>query len=230
MKPVESKVWKKLEGLSGLAPDLSLPGALNHQRIEKMILKAEGWTLSYGTERVNEEILDNLYDLAAEAKVEEKMNRLQRMEVMNYVRNCKSEERMVGHTAIRDLPPSKQLSEAAFTAAKEYETELEKLKSFLLETKAYTSMIVVGIGGSYLGTYAVYHALKAYQKNDKKLYFASNVDPDKVNSILKEVDLKKTLVAIISKSGGTLEISAQEEFLWQHFESQGLNPKGVEIR
>lgn len=212
MKFQDYKNVVELQELAKSAPSLAKPFYLNGERIQKMILSFGRWKMLYGTERVDEKICKTLSDLAIEAEVHEKMIRLQNMEVMNYVKNCESEQRRVGHTAIRSLD-TKKMSPEALQAKEDYQTELDKLIAFLPKIKKYQSMIVVGIGGSYLGTEAIYHALKAFQTEDKALYFASNVDPDKINAILEEVDLERTLVAIISKSGGTLEIKAQEEFL-----------------
>jgi glucose-6-phosphate isomerase len=225
MKFEDLKAVKELKDLAKKAPDLTQDGYLTGKRVSQMVASFGKWRLLYGTERVDDQILKALSSLASEAKVLEKMKRLQDMEVMNYVANCDSENRMVGHTAIRNYHQDSKTSKAAAEARSEFLREFDKLNHFIPKTKPFKSMIVVGIGGSYLGTDAVYHALKAYQSTDKKLYFASNVDPDKVNSILNEVDLKTTLVAIVSKSGGTLEIQAQEDLLRRKFSEAKLSPK-----
>jgi glucose-6-phosphate isomerase len=153
------------------------------------------------------------------------MDFLQNMEIMNYVNNYDSEKRMVGHTAIRHPNPGSEYSDHVHQASKDYHKELEKLNHFLPKVQKFKHMIVVGIGGSYLGTLAVYEALKNCHETNKPIHFASNVDPDKVLSILRGIDLAETLVVIISKSGETLEIRAQELFLRKHFEKAGLDPK-----
>ena len=225
MKFPQYNSFRELEGLAKNAPDLTKPDVLTDERIRKMTISFGKWRMLYGTERVDEKICNALVQLAIESKVHEKMTRLQNMEVMNYVKNCQSEERRVGHTAIRNLDLHAKLSDPAREAREDYQTELKKLKAFLHKAEKYKSMIIVGIGGSYLGTDAVYNALKAYQTNNKKLYFASNVDPDKVNAILADVDLKTTLVAIVSKSGGTLEIKSTEELLRKRYAAAKLNAK-----
>ncbi len=82
-------------------------------------------------------------------------------------------------------------------------------------------LVVLGIGGSALGTSAVHAALNSPHHNflDKKkrrslprLWVLDNVDPEKLKSQLALLDPKKTLVNVISKSGATAETSAQ--FLW----------------
>lgn len=225
MKFGEYKSVKELEELAKNAPDLTAAEFLNDERVKAYAVSYGKWRLLYGTEKVNEKICKALSSLALEAKVFEKMTKMQNMDVMNYVNNCESEQRRVGHTAIRDQEKNRKTTDAAREATEDYQTELRKLKAFLPKTEKFKAMIIVGIGGSYLGTEAVYQALKAEQTNSKKLYFASNVDPDKVNTILSEVNPKETLVAIVSKSGGTLEIKAQEELLRKKYAALKLNPK-----
>lgn len=67
------------------------------------------------------------------------------------------------------------------------------------------NIIVIGIGGSTLGTYAIYKFLK-YSKNlTKKLYFLETTDPIDIKSKVKNIDLDDTLFIVISKSGTTIE-------------------------
>ncbi|MFA5234336.1 MAG: glucose-6-phosphate isomerase [Sulfurimonas sp.] len=67
------------------------------------------------------------------------------------------------------------------------------------------NIVVIGIGGSTLGTYAIYKFLK-YSKNlTKKLYFLETTDPIDIKSKIKNIDLDDTLFIVISKSGTTIE-------------------------
>ncbi len=217
--------YSQLEKLAKNPVDLTENGRLSPERIHQMKLSACGWKMLYCTERVDDETLGSLSALAKEANVFMKMQSMQDMEIMNFVRGCKSEERMVGHTAMRAENLSEDASAEALKANREYRVELEKLESFLAKNSMFKHMIVCGIGGSYLGALAISKALKGLHKTNRTLHFASNIDPDKIGSILEEVDLKNTLVAVISKSGGTMEIMAQEILLKNHFLAKGLNPK-----
>jgi glucose-6-phosphate isomerase len=64
---------------------------------------------------------------------------------------------------------------------------------------------VVGIGGSTLGTYAIYNFLKKSNTYDKSLHFFESTDPMDIKSRLNKLDLDDTLFIIISKSGTTIE-------------------------
>lgn len=78
---------------------------------------------------------------------------------------------------------------------------------------ACDTVVVVGIGGSALGTMGVYQALQGVFFNDrarKKLYIADTVDPDYISSVLAAMEAdfkqgKKVAVLVISKSGTTME-------------------------
>jgi glucose-6-phosphate isomerase len=68
-----------------------------------------------------------------------------------------------------------------------------------------TNIVVVGIGGSSLGTAAVYDFLRYTHEFDKKLYFCESTDPSLLASTFKKIDLNDALFIIISKSGSTVE-------------------------
>ena len=76
---------------------------------------------------------------------------------------------------------------------------LSELKKF----KKYESVILIGMGGSILGTQAIYSFLK--EKIKKKFIFLNNLDQIRIEQIKKKINLKKSLFIIISKSGNTLE-------------------------
>ena len=64
---------------------------------------------------------------------------------------------------------------------------------------------VIGIGGSSLGTFAIYDFLKRTYNYNKFLHFFDTTDPVDINSKIKKLDLKDTLFIVISKSGTTIE-------------------------
>ncbi len=82
----------------------------------------------------------------------------------------------------------------------------------------FDNILVLGIGGSALGGIAVTEALlKPYwnllskeQRDDfPRIFFLDNIDPDSINGLLDILDLKKTLVNVITKSGSTAETMSQ---------------------
>lgn len=72
-------------------------------------------------------------------------------------------------------------------------------------TVKQTNIVVIGIGGSTLGTYAIYKFLKHSKELSKKLFFLETTDPIDIKSKIEAIDLEDTLFVVISKSGTTLE-------------------------
>ena len=82
----------------------------------------------------------------------------------------------------------------------------------------FDNVLVLGIGGSALGAQALSEALlkpywnlldKEQRENLPKIFFLDNIDPDQINALLDMLDLKKTLVNVITKSGSTAETMSQ---------------------
>lgn len=80
----------------------------------------------------------------------------------------------------------------------------------------FDNFLVLGIGGSALGPKAIFKSTCGrYHNEDKhdtptpKFYFEDNVDPDRIYNLLNTIDLKRTCINIISKSGKTIETLSQ---------------------
>ena len=216
--------FKKLKLLSEKPIDLT--HALTPERIQKMHLQGVGFDLFYGTERVTDATLDALYELAEEANALGWMKKMQEGEVINRIEGFESENRSVLHTAMRDQFTHKQTAIAAASASEKAGIELKKLEQFCKKIEGkYTDLIQIGIGGSDLGPRALCIALEPFHKPNLRLHFLSNVDPDDANGILAKVDLKKTLVIVVSKSGTTLETLTNEAFIRTRIQKMGIDPK-----
>lgn len=83
-------------------------------------------------------------------------------------------------------------------------SDTSEYKKYALEVKQ-KNIVVIGIGGSTLGTYAIYKFLKHSKKLTKKLYFLETTDPIDIKSKVESIDLSDTLFIVISKSGTTIE-------------------------
>ncbi|MDB6093411.1 MAG: Glucose-6-phosphate isomerase [Verrucomicrobia bacterium] len=121
------------------------------------------------------------------------------------------EKRMVGHYWLRapELAPTPEL-------AREISSTLESIKGFAAQVHAgevagpkgkFKQLLVIGIGGSALGPQFVAHALGNPRKDKLAVAFFDNTDPDGIDYVLAELrgQLAKTIVVVISKSGGTAE-------------------------
>jgi len=223
----EFEAVKRLRELAEKPIDLSKEGALSPKRIEQMVASSLNLKLFYGTERVTDKVIDALFDLAKEANALEKMHQMQNGEVINKIEGYESEERSVLHTAMRDFFDRRGEAEVAKQASADAYAELEKLKTFLdeVDKQNFTDIVQVGIGGSELGPKAIYLAVEAFRRQGRQAHFVSNVDPDDAANVLQGIDLSKTLVVIVSKSGSTLETRTNEELVRKHFLDVGLSPK-----
>lgn len=207
--------------------DLTAEGNLSPERISRYSAQAGEFKLLFGTERINDDVLQALKELAQEARLLSKMEAMQNGEVINKIDGYPSENRMVLHTAMRDFFMHPNHTPAAKKAAEAERKELEKLESFMAQIDrkgTFTDLIQIGIGGSDLGPRALYIALKAYQKANRQVHFISNVDPDDAIAILKSINPKNTLVVVVSKSGSTLETLTNEEIARNYFTQAGCNP------
>lgn len=220
----------KLQKLAENPFSLTERNSLTGDRLQSFICRTAEFKLLYGTERLDADVLDALQQLADESQVVRQFREMKEGKVINRIDGYESEERMVLHTAARDIfsqPAHRQATEQA-------KEELDKLHAFLDELadgrivneagQKFTTMVMIGIGGSDLGPRALYLALAAYAQPERSVRFISNVDPDDAAAVLGQVDLSRTLVNVVSKSGTTLETLTNEELVRQAFVAAGLNP------
>jgi glucose-6-phosphate isomerase len=204
------------------------PQGLSPERLNRFKASALGFTLLYGTQRIDEEVLKTLEALAHESELISQFRAMVQGETLNQILSWDSEKRAVLHTALRNLFPPPSGNTIAEEAARLAAQEMEKLKRFLErcdQEKRWEEILLVGIGGSDLGPRALYLALQAYTLPQRKADFISNVDPDDAAQVLQKKDLSKTLVIIVSKSGNTLETKTNEALVAQAFRARGLEPK-----
>lgn len=228
LKFTQLKAYEKLKKLANNPIDLSKEGSLTPKRLKEFSAHIPGFKLLYGTERIDESVFSALAELADETHALKKMKEMQEGVVINKIEGYPSEDRQVLHTAMRDFFDNKATTTNAKNAADLEKKELDKLNQFLIQiddSNAFTDLVQIGIGGSDLGPRALYIALEAYKVKGRQVHFVSNVDPDDAYKVFKDLDLKKTLVVVVSKSGSTLETLTNEELAKSYFIKAGLNPK-----
>lgn len=218
----------KLKALAKHPCNLTDPTILTPQRLQKFVSESCGIKMFYGTERVTDDVIKALYELSQEAHALAQMQRMQAGEVMNKIEGFPSENREVLHTAVRDFFDHPNTAKAAQEATQKARKEIEKLSNFMAKIERdnhFTDLIMIGIGGSDLGPRAHYIALQHLQKQGRHVHFISNVDPDDAARVLHSLDLAKTLVVCVSKSGTTLETLTNEEIVRSYFLKKSLKPE-----
>ena len=227
----ECKAFAKLSELAKNPTDLTAQGVLTPERVRRYCCHGEIFNLLYSCQRVTGEVLDALQELSDECLLVEQFQKMRQGAVLNRILNFPSENRKVLKKAGRDLFSEKP---ACAVATKKEQAELDKLKIFLRELEQgsicnekgqpFHTLIHVGIGGSDLGPRSIYEALRAYANTKRTIHFISNVDPDDSAQVLAKVDLNRSLVLVVSKSGTTLETLANETIVRAALAHAGLNP------
>ena len=225
--------WKKLQSLKGMvsvAQELSSSGAAD--RIAKYsVPMGGGLTYNYAAKQVNEQILKTLAELAEEQQLIEKYQELLDGSVINT-----GEKRMVLHQLTRGQL-GKDVMADGVNKRQFYINEVKRIADFadqvhsgkLLNEKGekYTTVCQIGIGGSDLGPRAMYLALENWAKKNKafkmEAHFISNVDPDDAASVVKSLDIAKTIFILVSKSGTTLETLTNESFVKDFIKKAGCD-------
>ncbi len=174
-------------------------------RVEKFSIDAAGIHLDYSKNHVDEPLMSQLYELAQEAGLTSAIESLFAGAEVNI-----TEQRAALHTALRD-----QSAAPDSVMGKQIQQEQAKLYAFAEsinrgERRGYTGktidhVIVLGIGGSYLGPKLVCEALKDYRASNVHIDFVATLDPVELLDVLDRSDSQRTLFIISSKSFGTLE-------------------------
>ena len=207
----ERPAWKALEQhyaeIAGV--HLSQLFADEPGRGERLTAEAAGLYLDYSKNRVTDETLRLLVQLAEESGVAERRDAMFRGDRINV-----SENRSVLHVALR-MPKGTSLVVDGVDVVAQVHEVLDRMTAFARrirsgEWKGYTgkpirNVINVGIGGSDLGPVMAYEALRHYSRRDMTFRFVSNVDSTDFVEATRDLYADETLFIISSKTFGTLE-------------------------
>jgi glucose-6-phosphate isomerase len=219
-----SRSTKRLTELAKRAPNLSLPEVITEERIASMSSRGAHLTMLYGFQRVDQEILRELQALADERQAIQQMQALYAGNPVNFIEGFESEKRAALHPATRDVFEQPVTSDSS--ARRLVEAELQKLRTFFEEIgDSFDTLVLIGIGGSELGPHAIADALARYNLPSRKVYYIANIDPDEMTAVLREIEPRTTLVAVVSKSGTTLETATNEARARQAFQTAGVDLK-----
>jgi glucose-6-phosphate isomerase len=212
VKPLtERQTWKVLEAHYQKVRDLHLRKlfADDPTRGERMTVDAVGLYLDYSKNRVSDETLKLLVQLAEECGLRGRIDAMFRGEKINITEN-----RAVLHVALR-APKGASIVVDGENVVPQVHTVLDKMADFSNRVrsaawKGYTgkrirNVINIGIGGSDLGPVMAYEALKHYSERAMTFRFVSNVDGTDFAEAVRDLDPAETLFIISSKTFTTLE-------------------------
>ena len=178
-------------------------------RGERMAVEAAGLYLDYSKNRITDETLQLLLQLAGESGLRERIDAMFRGDKINV-----SEKRAVLHVALR-APRGASILHDGQNVVPEVHAVLDKMAAFAdrLRGGAWTghtgkrirNVINIGIGGSDLGPVMAYEALKHYSERTMTFRFVSNVDGTDFAEAVHDLDPAETLFIVSSKTFTTLE-------------------------
>lgn len=179
------------------------------KRFENFSIGFEDILIDYSKNRISQDTLPLLIELAKECELGVAIEAMFRGEKINH-----TEKRAVLHTALRNRS-NNPVSVDGENVMPEVNRVLDKMKSFSDRVhsgdwKGYSGkkieyIVNIGIGGSDLGPVMVTEALKPYQVAGIETFFVSNVDGTHIAETLKKVNPETTLFLVASKTFTTQE-------------------------
>ena len=248
VKPLpEPKAWQDLakhyEQVRG--QHLKQMFADDPKRGERFTLQAAGIFLDYSKNRITDDTLKLLLQLAEQAGLRERIDAMFRGDKINITEN-----RAVLHVALR-APKDEKIFVDGKDVVPEVHAVLDKMAAFCDRVrsgdwkghtgKAIRNVINIGIGGSDLGPVMAYEALKHYSRRDMTFRFVSNVDGTDFAEAVQGLQPDETLFIVSSKTFTTLETMTNahtardwslkslgdEKAIAKHFVAVSTNGEGV---
>ena len=212
MVPLRAQpAWKALERHHSDVRDLQLRDlfAADPARVERLAAEGAGLYLDYSKNRVTDETIALLVQLAEQTGLAERREAMFRGDRINV-----SENRSALHVALRMPKGSSLVVDGVDVVAGVHEV-LDRMASFSERVrsgewkghtgKPITNVINIGIGGSDLGPVMAYEALRQYTRRDLTFRFVSNVDPTDFAEATQDLAADETLFIVSSKTFTTLE-------------------------
>jgi len=248
ISPDKTQAWEKLTDHYQQIKDIKMKDLFSEdfQRFKKFSIRFNSILVDYSKNRINEQTLKLLTDLAEEVRMQDAIDKMFSGKFIN-----ETENRPVLHTALRNVENTPVLVDG-HDVMPGINAVLAKMKDFSSRVisgqwkgytkKKVTDIVNIGIGGSDLGPVMVTQCLKPYAKNGLSVHFVSNIDGTHITETLKTLDPETTLFMIASKTFTTQEtmtnaFTARKWFLKyakkkshvaEHFVALSTNSKGVQ--
>ncbi len=202
--------WKKLIDHASLMRDVEMRQLFDEDpnRFKKFSIHSNPILVDFSKNRIIEQTLSLLLNLAKAAEVEKWRDRMFAGEIVNT-----TEQRSALHTALRcplDTHISKEV-DAELARMGHLCNKLHNGQWLSYKGTSIKEVAVIGIGGSYLGPKLACEALSHFTQKDIKVHFIANVDAHLLDEVLKEIAPEDTLFVVISKSFSTQETMANAE-------------------
>ena len=178
-------------------------------RGERLTVEAEGLYLDYSKNRITDETIRLLLELAEERGVAERRDAMFAGEKINV-----TEDRAVLHVALR-APKGQRMEVDGEDVVPKVHEVLDRMSDFADRIrsgdwkgqtgKRIRNVVNIGIGGSDLGPVMAYEALRHYSQRDLTFRFVSNVDGTDIAEATRDLDPEETLFVVSSKTFTTLE-------------------------
>jgi len=206
-----SPAWKNLEAHFQKVRELHLRGlfAADRERGKRMTAEGAGIYLDYSKNRITDETIPLLLQLAEESGVRQRMEAMFRGDKIN-----STENRAVLHVALR-APRGTSIVVDGHNVVPDVHDVLDKMAAFSNRIrsgnwkghtgKRIRNVVNIGIGGSDLGPVMAYEALKHYSDRAMTFRFVSNVDSTDFAEAVIDLDPAETLFIVSSKTFTTLE-------------------------
>ena len=247
-KPLtERSAWKALADHYKTIKSLHLRQlfAGDSRRGERYVAETAGIYLDYSKNRITEQTMQLLMELAGECGLRERIAAMFRGESINV-----TERRAVLHIALRASENERIVVDGA-DVVPEVHAVIRRMSAFSRQVRSgewrgYTgkrirNVVNIGIGGSDLGPLMAYEALRHYSQRDMEFRFVSNVDGTDFTEATRDLDPAETLFIICSKTFTTIETLANaraarawvldrlmdEQAVRRHFVAVSTNAEGV---
>src|SRR5260370_1380364 len=207
MRPAWASLEKHYQKMKGVP--LRELFAEDRERGTRLAVEAAGIFLDYSKNRITDETLRLLRQLAQETGLQDRIDAMFRGDKINV-----SESRAVLHVALR-APRGASIIHDGRNVVPEVHAVLDRMADFARRLrsgawkghtgKGIRNVINIGIGGSDLGPVMAYEALKHYSERGMTFRFVSNVDGTDFTEAVLDLDPAETLFIISSKTFTTLE-------------------------
>ena len=246
INPTTTNSWQKLTNHFNANKKINIKNLFSsdEKRAENFSIQFDDLLVDFSKNRITQETIDLLVDLANEVDLKDAINKQFSGEVIN-----ETENRAVMHTALRSSSNHEIVIDGE-NIKPQIQSALKSIEIFCDEVisgkwkgftgKEITDVVNIGIGGSDLGPDMVVEALQ-YYKNRLTTHFVSNIDGDHVSETIRKLNPETTLFVIVSKTFTTQETitnantlrnwflkSASEKDIAKHFVAVSTNLEAVE--